>query len=152
MISCCYSNYFALLGTLRPRLRYLITPSGMRISKRQPVHVLIIEDLPLIALDIQGVLQDLGYTSFAIATTQAEAVSAAVRQPPDLVTADYGLAQGDGVSAVKAICTTHPAPVVFITGSKGAVLSRLPAAVLVSKPYSNVDIARAVEQARTVRG
>ena len=51
-------------------------------------HALIIEDDAIIALEIEDRLRDLGYDSFDIAVSPAEALSCATARRPDLITAD----------------------------------------------------------------
>lgn len=67
------------------------------------MHALIIEDETFTSLTIQGVLADNGCTSFDFASSFTEAVAAAARRRPDLITADVRLAPGNGVDAVQAI-------------------------------------------------
>jgi len=84
-------------------------------------HVLIIEDEPLIAWAIETLLEDNGATSVEIADTEAEAVAAAARKHPDLITSDVTLRTGTGPAAVEAIrATLGPVPVVYITGTPNA--------------------------------
>lgn len=45
-------------------------------------HVLIIEDEPLVAMDLQMTLEEQGAKSFDIAATEAEAVALARAHPP----------------------------------------------------------------------
>lgn len=49
------------------------------IRSAQLTHVLIIEDEPMIALNIQMTLEDEGVTSFDIAATEADAIAMGVR-------------------------------------------------------------------------
>ena len=66
------------------------------------MHVLIIEDEPLIAMSIEDALRDCGCASFDFAANVAEAVAAAKMRCPDLITADVQLAPGCGIDAVAA--------------------------------------------------
>jgi DNA-binding response OmpR family regulator len=100
------------------------------------MHALIIEDESLIAMAIEDALRGCGFTSFDIAVSAAEAVAAAERKCPDLITADVELRPGCGITAVQSICSEQPIPVLFITGSPGEVRIRMPGHVLVEKPFS----------------
>ena len=100
------------------------------------MHALIIEDESLIAMAIEDVLRDCGFTSFDVAVSADEAVAAAARKCPDLITADVELRPGCGITAVQSICSARPIPVVFITGSPGEVRIRMPGHRLVEKPFS----------------
>ena len=50
------------------------------------MHALIIEDECLIAMAIEDALRDCGFTSFDVAVSADEAVAAAARKCPDLIT------------------------------------------------------------------
>lgn len=81
-------------------------------------HVLIIEDDPLIAMNIEVLVRELGALTVEIAETQGEAVEAALVTPPALITSDVSLRIGDGPSAIHSIRTALGAvPVIFITAS-----------------------------------
>lgn len=113
------------------------------------MHALIIEADPLVAMMIEQVLSDLGYTSVEIATTAQEAVAAASRRCPDLITADASIAAGCGIDAVQTICSDQPVPVVFVTEEVLHVLQRMPAAWTVQKPFPALQLTNAVLAARS---
>jgi DNA-binding response OmpR family regulator len=100
------------------------------------MHALIIEDESLIAIAIEDALRGCGFTSFDLAVSAEEAVGAAERRCPDLITADVELRPGCGITAVQSICSGRPIPVLFITGSPGQVRIRMPGHALVEKPFS----------------
>lgn len=112
------------------------------------MHVLIIEDEPFIAIMIEDHLRGLGYTSFAFAVTETEAVMAARRRCPDLVTSDVRLPEGCGIAAITEICRERPIPVVFITGTAWEVRERLADAIIVRKPIVGEELTRAVAASR----
>ena len=99
------------------------------------MHALIIEDESLIAMAIEDALRGCGFTSFDLAASAEEAVAAAARKCPDLITADVELRPGCGITAVETICSEKPIPVLFITGSPGKVRIRMPGHALVEKPF-----------------
>lgn len=111
------------------------------------MHALIIEDEPLVALLIEDHLRANGYTSIAFAVTEEEAVAAARRRCPDLITSDVRLASGCGIAAVEAICGARKVPVVFITASGQDVRLRMAGATVVAKPFTAGDLARALQAA-----
>lgn len=115
------------------------------------MHALIIEDEPLIAMSIEDALRGCGFTSFDFAVSTDEAVAAAARKCPDLITADVDLRPGSGITTVQAICSDQPIPVLFITGSPGEVRIRMPGHSLVEKPFtaqSLVDATRLSMESR----
>jgi CheY-like chemotaxis protein len=81
-------------------------------------HVLIIEDEPFIAMNIQTMLEEAGATSFDFAVTEAEAVAAALAHPPGLITSDVNLVEGTGPAAVARIhARLGEMPVIFISAT-----------------------------------
>ena len=109
------------------------------------MHALIIEDEALIAMAIEDALRGCGFTSFDLAVSAEEAVAAAARKCPDLITADVELRPGCGITAVQSICSEQPIPVLFITGSPGEVRIRMPGHSLVEKPFSAAHIVDATK-------
>ena len=112
------------------------------------MHALIIEDEALIAMAIEDVLRGCGFTSFDFAASAEDAVSAAARRCPDLITADVQLRPGCGITAVQSICSEQPIPVIFITGTPGEVKVRMPGHGLVEKPFNADQIVAAIELTR----
>ena len=99
------------------------------------MHALIIEDESLIAMAIEDALRECGFTSFDLAVSAEEALTAAARTCPDLITADVELRAGCGITSVQSICSERSIPVMFITGSPGQVRIRMPGYPLVEKPF-----------------
>jgi CheY-like chemotaxis protein len=111
-------------------------------------HALIIEDEMIIALEVEGLLSDLGFTSFDVADSPAQAVAAALARRPDLVTADYRIIDGTGLEAVAGIVRAiGPVPVIYVTGNPDMVAGRS-AAPVVDKPIAPRALAEACRQAR----
>jgi CheY-like chemotaxis protein len=115
------------------------------------MHALIIEDEALIAMAIEDALRGCGFTSFEVAVSASEAVAAAARKCPDLITADVELRPGCGITAVQSICSDQPIPVLFITGSPSQVRIRMPGHGLVEKPFSADHIMQATKLALEIR-
>lgn len=111
------------------------------------MHALIIEDESLIAMAIENALRGCGFASFDVAVSGEEAVAAAERKCPDLITADVELRPGCGITTVQSICSKQPIPVLFITGSPGEVRIRMPGHALIEKPFSVDHITTAVRAA-----
>mgnify|MGYP006213583289 CR=1 FL=1 len=62
------------------------------IDRQTRARILIIEDEPIIAMDIEMIVRDLGHDVVAVATTHREAVAEAQKHQPGLVLADIQLA------------------------------------------------------------
>ena len=78
--------------------------------------VLIIEDEPIIALDLENLVTELGHKVVAVAATKDDAVAKAKSERPGLVLADINLGEGGrGLDAVSVILASVDFPVIFIT-------------------------------------
>lgn len=111
------------------------------------MHALIIEDEPILALDIVDVLQRLGYDTWDIAASERQAVARAGSRFPDLVIADVRLSEGSGIEAVSTIRRSSPVPVVFATANAADVERRLGRVNILEKPFSEAELRSAVERA-----
>jgi CheY-like chemotaxis protein len=110
-------------------------------------HALIIEDEMLIALEVESLLHDFGFTTCDIADSPEDAVRCALAHRPDLVTADVRILNGTGVEAVVAITAQlGPIPHVYVTGNPD-MLAGQTAAPIVDKPLSRRALAAACERA-----
>jgi CheY-like chemotaxis protein len=128
----------------------LIERAGQEISEQIRTSVLIIEDEPLIALDIQTLVEQLGHDVTTIARTHTEAVRAALKRRPGLILADIQLADGSsGLEAVNEILGTREVPVIFITAFPERFLTgQAPEpAFLITKPFSADSVKAVISQA-----
>lgn len=104
-----------ILGLPERRVTALLAESGAEIGRQIATDVLVIEDEPLIALDLKRMLEGLGHR-VAIARTHQDALSAANVKRPGLVIADIRLADGSsGLDAVNDLLRWLTVPVVFVT-------------------------------------
>jgi DNA-directed RNA polymerase specialized sigma24 family protein/CheY-like chemotaxis protein len=104
-----------ILDVSQRRVEALLKESGKEISRQIATDVLVIEDEPLIALDLKSMLEDLGHR-VAIARTHQDALIAAKVRKPGLVIADIRLADGSsGLDAVNDLLRSFVMPVVFVT-------------------------------------
>ncbi len=137
------------------KARALITEAETDIEKELRTNVLIIEDEPFIAADIEGLVNELGHTVDAIAATQVEAVKAAKNIKPGLILADVQLADGSsGIDAVTDILTEYDVPVIFITAFPERLLTgdKPEPAYLISKPFRAKNVKAAISQALFFHG
>ncbi|RYG85078.1 MAG: response regulator [Alphaproteobacteria bacterium] len=110
-------------------------------------HVLIIEDEPLIAMDIEYLLAREGATSFAFANSEQDAVDLAFERRPDLITSDVSLLEGTGPAAVATILTRlGPIPVLFITATPDACIPCAPPGEVLRKPLNPSAIKQAYQE------
>lgn len=113
--------------------------------------VLIIEDEPIIAADIEHLVSDLGHTVTGVARTHTEALELGKSETPDLILADIQLADNSsGIDAVHdLLAELGERPVIFITAFPERLLTgeRPEPAFLISKPYRDDQVQSAVSQA-----
>jgi DNA-directed RNA polymerase specialized sigma24 family protein len=137
----------AVLGCSPTEFRGLLDKANSEIAAQLSTDVLIIEDEPLIALDLQNLVEELGHNVVDVARTHVEALKAiATRKKPGLILADIQLADGSsGLEAVNEILEQFEVPVIFITAFPERFLTGAPPepAFLIAKPF-NVDALRAV--------
>ncbi len=128
------------------RAKALLETANSEIAEQISTDVLIIEDEPLIALDLQNVVEDLGHKVVDVARTHREALKAVQHHQPGLILADIQLADGSsGLEAVNEILGAFEVPVIFITAYPERFLTGAPPepAFLIAKPFS-VETLRAV--------
>ncbi len=128
----------------------LLAEAEADIEKQLRTNVLIIEDEPIIAADIEGLVEDLGHTIDGIAATHTDAVNAAADKKPGLVLADVQLADGSsGIEAVDEILKSYDVPVIFITAFPERLLTgdKPEPAYLISKPFKPANVKAAISQA-----
>jgi CheY-like chemotaxis protein len=113
--------------------------------------VMIIEDEPLIAMDIRNIVEDMGHRVTGIARTFREAVALGGRERPELILADIQLADySSGIDAVNELLRQlGDTPVVFITAFPERLLTgkKPEPAFLITKPFTLEQVRSAVSQA-----
>jgi two-component system, response regulator PdtaR len=109
------------------------------------MHAFIIEDDYLIGQSLRDMLEELGFTKFSFARSEDAAITGAIDQKIDLITADVRLLPGDGLKAVEKICEQRRIPVVFITGYSDELKERASDAVVIQKPIKANELSAAVD-------
>ena len=120
------------------------------IDSQLASKVLIIEDEPIIALDLENLVTELGHKVVAIAATRDEAVAKAHSERPGLVLADINLGEGgSGIDAVSEILASFDIPVIFITAYPEKLLTgeRPEPTYLIAKPFLPETLQATVGQA-----
>lgn len=131
-------------------LRRMLDEAGRELADEIATSVLIIEDEPLIAMDIENLVERLGHDVVGIARTHAEAVKLASEEKPGLILADIQLADGSsGLDAVNEMLKEFEAPVIFITAYPERFLTgeRPEPAFLIPKPYQPATVSAVISQA-----
>jgi CheY-like chemotaxis protein len=139
-----------ILGVGHHDVEQLIAEAQTEIDAELATDVLIIEDEPVIAADIEALVRELGHKVSDVVATRGEAVAAARKHKPGLVLADIQLADGSsGVDAVRDILADVDAPVIFITAFPERLLTgeRPEPTFLITKPFQPETVKAAIGQA-----
>jgi len=144
------SDIAVILGLNEEEVIELIDQAGREIAAQVATDVLVIEDEPMIAMDLEGIVEGLGHRVMAVARTHGEAVKATADATPGLVLADIQLADGSsGLDAVNEMLGSFQVPVIFITAYPDRLLTgeRPEPAFLITKPYQPDTVKAIVSQA-----
>jgi CheY-like chemotaxis protein/DNA-directed RNA polymerase specialized sigma24 family protein len=128
----------------------LIETASREISEQVSTSVLIIEDEPVIAMDLDRLVVGLGHSVVGNARTRNEAVEMAQRFKPGLVLADIRLADGSsGLDAVHDILKSFGVPVIFITACPDSLLTgeKPEPTFLIVKPFEEDTVRAVISQA-----
>jgi two-component system, cell cycle sensor histidine kinase and response regulator CckA len=118
----------------------------------KPARILVVEDEAIVAADIVGILERLGYEVLPTADNAEKAVALARALRPDLVLMDIHLkGEGDGIKAARLVTGGLGIPLVYLTAhADTATLRRArhtePYGYLV-KPFDDRHLASAIEMA-----
>jgi CheY-like chemotaxis protein/DNA-directed RNA polymerase specialized sigma24 family protein len=139
-----------ILETDPSDVRGLLSEAEIEIGSQLQTDVLIIEDDPLIALDLESLVSQLGHAVTKTTQTHSEALAAIDEQMPGLILADIQLADGSsGLDAVNEILTFQNLPVVFITAYPERLLTgeRPEPTFLITKPFRPETVKAVISQA-----
>ncbi|MGO4672265.1 response regulator [Bosea sp. 2KB_26] len=140
----------AIMEVSAAEVANLVQVAGQEIADQVATDVLIIEDEPIIALDIETMVEELGHTVTGVARTHREAIASVAKKRPGLVLADIQLADGSsGLEAVNEILSAIDVPVIFITAYPERLLTgdRPEPAFLITKPFQPEAVKAAISQA-----
>ena len=139
-----------IMGASSAQIDALVADAIAEIEREQATNVLIIEDEPVITMQIEDLVLSLGHSVCGTAATRDEAVAIASRNRPGLVLADIQLADGSsGLDAVDDIMDFADVPVIFITAFPERLLTgdRDEPTYLVTKPFHEKTVQAAISQA-----
>ena len=123
-----------ILGCDFSEVEQLIAEAQTEIDAELATEVLIIEDEPVIAADIEALVKELGHKVIDIAATRGEALASVARHTPGLV---------------KDILGRFDVPVIFITAFPERLLTgeRPEPTFLITKPFQPETVKAAIGQA-----
>ncbi|GLQ15947.1 response regulator [Maritalea porphyrae] len=139
-----------ILDLEKDEVTNVLDQAHQEIARQVATNVMIIEDEPLIAMDIEQMVEGLGHSVTGIARTHDEARTLYSRKKPGIVLADIQLADGSsGIDAVNEILTQDDLPVIFITAYPERLLTgeRPEPTFLVTKPFREETVKALISQA-----
>ncbi|MEE4453842.1 response regulator [Novosphingobium resinovorum] len=139
-----------ILGLDLQEVDVLVAQAIAEIEGESATSVLIIEDEPLISMQLEGLVTDLGHTVVGTAATHKQALEIFERNPAGLVLADIQLADGSsGIDAVEDLLKFGEVPVIFITAYPERLLTgeRPEPTYLVTKPFQETTVRATISQA-----
>ncbi len=128
----------------------LVQEAVEEIDRESATSVLIIEDEPLIAMQLEDLVRTLGHDICGTAATRTQAQQVVAEHRPGLVLADIQLADGSsGLDAVDDILAIGSVPVIFITAFPERLLTgdRPEPTYLITKPFRESTVRAAISQA-----
>ncbi len=128
----------------------LVQEAVEEIDRETSTSVLIIEDEPLISMQLEDLVTSLGHEICGTAATRSQAQQVVAERTPGLVLADIQLADGSsGLDAVDDILAIGSVPVIFITAYPERLLTgdRPEPTYLVTKPFQEQTVRAAISQA-----
>jgi len=134
------------------RNRSILSAQQIRFLRHMTIKVLIVEDNPITAQDLEEILTENGMVVVGTARTANQAINKARDQKPDILIMDIKLdGEKDGIAAVQDIYKTDYYPVIYLTANTDRehiekAYSTSPAAFL-SKPFDHKDLVHAIELA-----
>ncbi|MCW1381953.1 response regulator [Novosphingobium sp. KCTC 2891] len=128
----------------------LVQEAIEEIDRESATSVLIIEDEPLISMQLEDLVRSLGHDVCGMAATRTQAREIVSQETPGLVLADIQLADGSsGLDAVDDILKITDVPVIFITAYPERLLTgdRPEPTYLITKPFQESTVRAAISQA-----
>jgi DNA-directed RNA polymerase specialized sigma24 family protein len=128
----------------------LVREAVAEIERESATSVLIIEDEPLISMQLEDLVKSLGHEICGTAATRTQAQDVVADKTPGLVLADIQLADGSsGLDAVDDILAIQSVPVIFITAYPERLLTgdRPEPTYLITKPFQEDTVRAAISQA-----
>jgi two-component system, response regulator PdtaR len=109
-------------------------------------RVLIVEDDPLIAMDLEGALSDAGWQVCGTASSVAEALRLGEATRPTFAIVDVGLSRGDGRVVAEELVRRYDTVVLMTTGrgQEFESLAATGALACLPKPYDAERVAAAL--------
>ncbi|MBC3936390.1 EAL domain-containing protein [Undibacterium sp. CY7W] len=120
----------------------------------QAERILIVEDEPVVALDLQQSLMEMGHQVLPIATSFTEAIKVVQQDQPSLILMDIHIdGDTDGIDACEIISQRWKLPVIFLTAYADDLTVSRAANVkpfgYVMKPFESKELMAVIQVARS---
>ncbi|WP_027174252.1 response regulator [Methylobacterium sp. 10] len=117
------------------------------------LRILVVEDEALIALELQCLLEDLGYVIAGVAGSSAEAIELGRETSPDIALVDIHLIDGPtGIEVARMLSLDPRTSVVFMTANDKRIPADFAGALgVIAKPYSERAVAGALRYVAAIR-
>jgi DNA-binding response OmpR family regulator len=107
-------------------------------------NVLIVEDQPLIAMNLQDTVEELGHNTVAIASNMYQALTFAGEV--DMAFVDVNLEDGPTGPIVGRALADANVSVLFMTSDPGAIRGGVPGSLgVIQKPLLNLELVEAIQ-------
>lgn len=139
-----------ILDLSDPEFQDALQDALRQINAQGAARVLIIEDEPLIAVDLENIVSGLGHKVVGVSRTRNAAVKAARSTKPTLILSDIKLADdSSGIDAVAEITLNRDVPAIFITAYPEQLLTglRREPVFLITKPFRADSVRAMISQA-----
>ena len=139
-----------ILGISIEEALSLASSAVTEINREIRTDVLIIEDDPVISMQLRGLVEGLGHKVVGVARTHGQALVQFEQNPAGLILASINLSDGSsGIDAVDDLLEMGEIPVIFITAYPDQLLTgeRPEPTYLIAKPFQGAALQTAISQA-----
>ena len=143
-------DVMAVMDIDRHELDEMLRQRATEMSSQSGARLLIIEDDPLVAMELLRLTHGLGHTCCGVAETADRALAIAQTAVPDLILSDVQLADGSfGSDAVERIQLLYSSPAIFITAYPELLLTgaKPEPIFLIGKPFKDHSVEVMIDQA-----
>lgn len=120
--------------------------TNVQSGRRAGYSVLVVEDDPDISLSLQDLLELEGFHVTSVPTCD-QAFPSIEQHVYDAVLLDLGLPDGDGLSVLEKVQTSHPSPAVIILTASNRDLGPVPAYACLTKPWDRKELCTLLRRA-----
>jgi CheY-like chemotaxis protein len=143
----------AILGPVTAPAMQLVMDGRAQYADKADGAVVIVEDEPAIAFDLQLIVEGLGASVAAMAANAEDGVKLILKHKPKTVLLDYNLdGGGTGIDVFNNIREDHDCTVVFVTAFPRELLTGEGAEpdIVITKPYSELCMRAVIAHALSV--